>query len=146
MLLDCANNVYVADSGHNAIIVVLSNGTKVPYLSDGGTYPNPVVTIAKFKPTGVAADCCGNVYVTDSSGVVYYFSGGPLSVTYETQVLNRTSVPGLQPVAVATGPSNSVYVLDGQGNGFLYKIFTNGSKTTLYSFPSGSSPSIYSCG
>ena len=57
--VDGSGNVYVADSGSNAV-------EKIPY--SGGSYGTPVTLGSGFSnPFGVAVDGAGNVYVADHS-------------------------------------------------------------------------------
>jgi NHL repeat len=67
--VDGGGNLYVADSGNNAIRKVSTNGL-VTTLAGNGTYGftnNGIGTKATFNdPNGIAVDGMGNVYVADS--------------------------------------------------------------------------------
>ncbi len=145
--VDHAGNVYVADSGNQAIRKITSSGI-VTTLAGGGPvmigFADGTGSGAKFsKPTGVAVDQAGNVYVADfgnnairkitSSGVVTTLAGGGAdnagsagsTDTSEGQLPLFNS-----PSGVAVDQAGNVYVAD-QGNNAIRKITASGVVTTL---------------
>jgi uncharacterized protein (TIGR03437 family) len=93
VLLDAAGNLYISDSGNNAIrkvtpgplgiiTTVIGDGTGTAgYLGDGG----PATKAELNSPKGIALDSSGNLYIADSvnsvirmvntSGVIYTIAG-----------------------------------------------------------------------
>lgn len=152
---DAAGNVYVADRSNNMIRKITSTGVVSTFAGTGaytladGDGP----TLAAFnRPTGVAVDAAGNVYVTDQgntalrkitvAGVVSTLIGN----TTTTALLNSLS-------GIALDAQGNMYITDQTGRvlfistqSILYTLagksntsgFLDGSKTTaLFSAPTG---------
>jgi len=150
---DAAGNVYVADRSNNMIrkitqagIVSTFAGTGAYTLADGD---GP--TVAAFnRPTGVALDATGNVYVTDQGNTALrkITAAGVVS----TLIGNTTTNTLLNSLAgIATDAQGNMYITDQTGRilfintqNILYTLagkanttgYLDGSKTTaLFSSP-----------
>lgn len=69
LTVDASNNIYVADSGNNAIRRITSAGavtTVAGSPSTPGTQDGPVASARFDQPRGVTVDGAGNIYVADS--------------------------------------------------------------------------------
>lgn len=128
--VDANGNVYVADSGNNAIRKITMPGVVVSTLAGSGLVGaanNAVGTSASFdNPNGVAVDAAGNVYVADtynnlirkvtSAGAVSTFAGtGGGTFSF--------------PSGVAVDSSGNVYVAD--SNSGLIRLISGGQVTTF---------------
>lgn len=118
--VDAAGNVYVADTGNNAIRKIDPSGNVTTLAGGGPLVPgnlNGNGTAAEFNaPCGVAVDAAGNVYVADTgnnairridtSGNVTTLSGAsqPFPVTFNS------------PQGVAVDSAGNVYVADSANN------------------------------
>jgi NHL repeat len=113
--VDAAGDVYVADSGNNAVKKVLPNGTIVTLPSGSG-----------FNfPTGVAVDATGNVFVADSD------NNAVKEILLDGTVRTRGS--GFRtPKAVAVDAAGNVFVAD-FGNGAIKKVLSDDTTVTLAS-------------
>lgn len=103
--VDAAGNVYLADTGNNAV-------EEMPL---GCTSSSCITTLgngfAFSQPTGVAVDAGGNVYVADTGNhaVEKIAPGGAV-----TTLANSSSLfPFTDPYGVAVDASGNVYVADG---------------------------------
>jgi len=141
--VDGSGNVYVADSGNNAIRKITSAGL-VSTLA-GGSYGSSdgSGSAAKFSsPNGVAVDGSGNIFVADSynstirkitsAGVVTTFAGqaGNTGVTDGSGSAALFSLP----FGIAVDASGSVYVTDDSAQ-TIRKITSAGVSSTLASTP-----------
>ena len=152
---DAAGNVYVADKGNNMIRKITSAGVVTTFAGTGAYTlidgDGPTVA-ALNRPTGVAVDAAGNVYVTDqgntalrkitATGVVSTLIGNITT----TALLNSLS-------GIAIDAQGNMYITDQTGRvlfintqGILFTLagkantsgFLDGSKTTaLFSTPTG---------
>ena len=135
--VDAAGNVYVADYFNHRIRKISPEGL-VSTLA-GGTqgFRDGSGTSAQFnKPTGVAVDASGNVYVADSSnhrirkispeGLVSTFAGG----TQGFRDGSGTSAQFDKPTGVAVDASGNMYVAD-LVNDRIRKITPEGLVSTL---------------
>lgn len=88
------------------------------------SYSTPVIKSSAInKPTGLAIDNAGNIYVTDLSGPAKKIpAGGGTPVT-----LGTFSSPN----GIALDPSGNVYVLD-RGNSTIRKILASDGSTVTY--------------
>ena len=145
IVIDNSGNLYVADTGNNAIRKISLSGDVTTLVnSASGISPNSI-TIAPN----------GNLYVTSMPTSSYVFGGifcitptGAIS-TITTSIYYSTSSRFGPPNVIATASSiaadynNNLYVLLGpylNGNtvGFLYRITSTGQVSLIYSWPSSS--------
>ena len=122
--LDTAGNVYVADSGNsNGIIKIAAGGGDLQVATGGTAIPSPTSLISFgsapiSKPTGVAVDAAGNVYVSDAgSNTVQVLPGGsgPGSEPFTLGFTGLNSPSGL-----TLDASNNVYVADTGNSRIVY--------------------------
>ncbi|SVB76640.1 uncharacterized protein METZ01_LOCUS229494, partial [marine metagenome] len=137
--VDGSGNVYVADSLNHKIRKITPDGVVTTLAGSGsaGSADGPGVDAQFYKPTDVAVDGSGNVYVTDRNnskirkitpdGVVTTLAGSG----------TEGSADGIGADATFTGPrgltvdgSRNVYVAD-QRNHKIRKITPDGVVTTL---------------
>jgi sugar lactone lactonase YvrE len=132
--VDAAGNVYVADYG-NDMIRKITPGGKVSTLAGSGIQGsvNGTGEAASFdRPSGLAVDASGNVYVADAgnslirevspSGVVTTIAGGDTT--------GAVNGPGASatfnyPTGVALDASGNLYVADAGNN--LIRLISNGT-------------------
>ena len=142
---DTAGNIYVADSGNNAIRQIAPGGIVSTLAGTAGTAgsANGTGAAALFNnPSGVATDSSGNVYVADTNnqtirkvtpaGVVSTVAGSP-------GVLGSTDATGSAasfryPNGLASDSSGNLYVAD-TGNNTIRKITPAGVVSTLAGTP-----------
>ncbi|MDK2124071.1 NHL repeat-containing protein [Parachitinimonas caeni] len=144
---DSSGNVYVADTGNNAIRKITPTGV-VTTLAGGGAggSSDGTGTAARFsEPRGLAVDSAGTVYVADynnhlirtvtSAGVVTTLAGaaGSQGSTDATGTAARFKGP----FSITVDSSGLVYVAD-TGNRTIRKITAAGVVTTLAGQSSGS--------
>ena len=141
--LDGLGNVYVADSGNHrvrkidaaGIITTLAGTGAMGYGGDGG----PAAQARLQRPSGVAADSAGNVYVADSGNHRIRRIDAAGTIT----TLAGTGTPGYSgdggpaaraqiayPSGVAVDVQGNVYVADGL-NHRVRRIDATGTITTL---------------
>ncbi len=139
---DAAGNVYVADFGNHLIRKITPAGVVTTLAGMAGMPPgsvNGTGTAASFaKPTGVATDAAGNVYVADQvnqlirkitpAGVVTTLAG--MAGTQGSANGTGTAASFDNPTGVATDAAGNVYVAD-SGNHLIRKITPAGVVTTL---------------
>jgi sugar lactone lactonase YvrE len=148
LAVDTAGNVYVADTGNNAIYKISQSGAAAVLAGDTheegvGGYSDGTGTSAQFKsPYGIALDGADNLYVADAgndvirkvtpAGVVTTFAGsagvaGSSDGTGSTARFN-------DPDAVAIDSSGNIFVSD-SGNSTVRRITSGGSVTTIAGMP-----------
>jgi sugar lactone lactonase YvrE len=144
---DSAGNVYIADTGNNAIRITTPAGLVTTLAGTGTAWvsgsADGVGAAASFhSPTGVCIDSAGNVYVADNNNhtirkitparVVSTLAGtagvsGSADGTGAAATFNY-------PTGVATDSAGNVYVTDGN-NHTVRKITPAGRVTTLAGTP-----------
>ena len=133
--VDLGGNLYIADSGNEAIreisggvISTLAGNGTAGYLGDNGPANG-----AEFRtPSGVAVDAAGNVYVADhGNSAVRKISGGIITTIGGTGTQGYTGDGGPatsalfgQPAGVAVGIGGNVYVADVYD--FVVRVLTPG--------------------
>jgi len=114
--LDAAGDLFIADSGNNAV-------WEIPA---GGTTPVAIGT-GLSGPTGVAADGAGNVYIADTGNsriVEVPVVGGALSSSAQIEVVSSgTSIAGAKlssPAGVSTDVLGNLYIADTGNNRIVF--------------------------
>jgi sugar lactone lactonase YvrE len=127
--LDPAGNVFVADTGNNAIRKITPAGVVSTFAgaaSKSGSAEG-TGTAARFSaPVGLAAGAGGNVYVADSANdaVRQITAGGTVS--------SFKAMAGLQPWNLAADSTGNLYVVaTGTGGSTIQKITPAGVMTTF---------------
>ncbi len=130
--VDGSGNVYIADTGNNAIRMVTAAGL-ITTIAGG-----PAAAVALNSPEGVAADSAGNVYISDSKNSVvreltaagalvtvagsgtpgFYGDSGPATAAQLTM-----------PAGLAVDAAGNLYIAD-LGNSAIRKV-TAGTITTV---------------
>ncbi len=134
-----SGTIYIADQGNNMIRMINTYGT-VSTLAGTGTRgsANGAANASTFnKPTGVAADNLGNVYVADGSNnmIRKINPSGVVSTLAGTGSIGSTNGPGAaasftSPFGVTSDASGNVFVAD-QGNNLIRMINSSGVVSTL---------------
>ncbi|AYL95827.1 MBG domain-containing protein [Mucilaginibacter celer] len=143
LAIDASGNLYVTETGNNAIRKISPYGV-VTTLAGSGTAgaTNGTGAAAKFySPAGIAVDNSGNVYVSDtynnlirkitSAGVVSTLAGN-VSGGYKDGT--GTAASFLNPVGITVDAAGNLYVADA-GNNVIRKITAAGVVTTLAGNP-----------
>ncbi len=138
--VDAAGNLYIADYWYNRIQKISTNGTVSTLAGTGNKGAiNGLGKLASFnKPTGVAVDGSGNVYVADAGnnlirkitpdGTVSTLAGTVVAVDSSNTVTNAPLFSG--PTGVAVDASGNVYVADA-GNNRICVINQSGNTRRL---------------
>ena len=139
MAIDAANNLYVADTGNNAIRKITPMGMVETIAGDGSAgYRDGPAHSAQFNgPIGVAVDKQGNVYVADT------YNDRIRQITADGQVktLAGGSTPGYQdgpasaalfdtPCGVAVGLNGDIFIAD-TGNSIIRKLTKDAQVSTF---------------
>ena len=148
MACDAAGNIYVADQDNHAIRKITANGTVTmvagSFTGSGasgfsGSADGGAKTAARFnKPSDVAVDAAGNIYVADSGNhaIRKISTNGTVSTLAGTMgAAGNTNASGSSarfrsPQGIAVDASGSVYVAD-TGNQQIRRITANGTVTTF---------------
>ena len=120
--VDASGNVYIADTGNNA----------VKELQFGQGYTMVILATGFSSPTGVAVDRSGNLYVSDTgnNAVKQILAAGDYK-TISTLGSGFTS-----PTGVAVDGTGNVFVAD-SGNNAVKEILAAGGYTTVKTLGSG---------
>lgn len=142
LAIDAQGNIYVADTGNNAIRKVAPDGLVTTIAGSGKAgFRDGAARGAEFNgPIGVAVDAQGNVYVADSyndrirkvgvdGSVSTVAGGGPSPGLLDGPALSASFDT---PCGVAVTPKGELYVAD-TGNNAIRKIGADGLVTTLVS-------------
>ncbi len=137
--VDQTGNVYVADTGNNAIRKILPNGmvTTLAGISKRGSKDGSGFSAQFNAPTGVAVDNNGNIYVADSGNS----SIRKISASNITTLVGSAGIQGsadgigsaaqlYYPEGITVDKSGNVYVAD-VGNNTIRKITPSGEVTTI---------------
>jgi len=134
---DSSGNVYIGDTGNNAVRVVNSSGIistvagngLAGYSGDDG----PAVSAMVGNPTGVAVDASGNLYISDgsvrvrkvySSGFINTIAGnGARGYTGDGGVALFATMNG--PAGIALAPNGNLYIAD-SGNSAVRELLLGG--------------------
>jgi streptogramin lyase len=139
LAVDAAGNIYVADSGNDAIRKITPGGTVTTLAGNGSAgNANGNGRSASFNsPFGIAVDASGNVYIADSGnnlvrkitpgGAVSTFAGngskGTANGTGNVAAFNT-------PAGLAIDAAGNIYVSD-ENNNQIRKITPSGSITVF---------------
>lgn len=142
LAVDAEDNLYVADTGNNAIRKVAPDGT-VTTIAGGGQQglEDGEARSARFNaPVGVAVDKEGNVYVADTyndrirkvtkEGQVVTIAGGAQSPGYLDGPALSASFD--TPCGLIATPAGELYIAD-TGNNAVRKLTKEGQVTTITS-------------
>jgi sugar lactone lactonase YvrE len=113
------SNVYVADTGNSAVKVIAPGKAPVALPAPSGGYT---------RPTGVAVDASGNVYVADAGSKMVWKIPFAASV-YGAPIQVGSGQPFASPTGVAVDSVGTVYVTD-TGNNSLFQFIRGGSSAS----------------
>lgn len=142
--VDPAGNLYIADTGNNAIrfvdvntgliSTIAGNGT-LGYTGDGG----PATAAAFSNPQGLAVDRGGNIYVADTgnNALRFFTIGGPITTIAGNGTAgysgdaNPAGFAKLNgPMAVIVDFSGDIFIAD-TGNGVIREISSSNQISTI---------------
>src|SRR5882724_2349527 len=137
--IDSKNNLYVADTGNNAIRKISSTGLVETLAGDGkpGNRDGPARSAQFNGPIGVAVDKDGNVYVADT----YNDRIRQITIDGQVKTLAGGSAPGYQdgpassalfdtPCGIAVTATGDLMIAD-TGNSFIRKLTKDGRVSTF---------------
>jgi sugar lactone lactonase YvrE len=121
LAIDLQGNIYVADRGNNVVRKILTTGRVVTMAGNRTAgYINATGASAYFnKPTGVAVDVQGNLYVSDQgNSAIRKITPDKVATT----IAGGTSQPTLlnYPSAIAIDKSGNLYISDESGRIMQY--------------------------
>lgn len=124
LVVDATGNVYFADNGNavirkvntSGIISTVAGNNVSSYSGDGG----PATAASLYRPTDVAVDTVGNMYISDmyvirkvnSAGIITTWGGGVSSYIYAGDDVPATTAPMANTGIVADKIGN-LYLADG---------------------------------
>jgi sugar lactone lactonase YvrE len=141
LAVDAAGNIYVADYGNNLIRKITPTGVVSTFAGSGnqGNIDAAGLLASFNRPTGIAVDASGNLFVADAGNNVIrkITADGTVSTlagSDSTGSVNGVGVASsfFDPVGVAVDASDNVYVADA-GNNMVRMISSAGAVTTLAS-------------
>ena len=139
--IDTIGNIYVADTGNNAIRVIRTN---IMYDSSGNVTsitPKQVGTLAKNlgAPQGIACSPCGTIYFTDTANhrIRKIIQGGNLVTLAGSGSIGLLDGVGLNayfysPTGITLDRDGNIYVAD-TGNNAIRKLNRGGGVSTIAS-------------
>jgi sugar lactone lactonase YvrE len=132
--VDPSGNVYVADSGTNALYEVMAVNGSIP------ASPTVRTVVSGFTQlSAVAVDSSGNLYAVDESaatnGRVYKYLAVDGSVPASPTVVTVGS-GFVNPFAVAVDSSQNAWVVDGGGATGVKEVLASGGYTTVTAYAS----------
>lgn len=142
LAIDAQDNLYVADTGNNAIRKVTPEGvvTTIAGSSAAGYRDGPARDAQFNAPVGVAVDAEGNVYVADTyndrirkvskEGEVTTVAGGAVSPGYADGPAMSAGFD--TPCGLVIAPTGELYIAD-TGNNAIRKLTKEGEVTTIAS-------------
>lgn len=137
--IDKDGNLYVADQGNNVIRKITPERVVTTLAGSGeASYADGTGKAAKFyRPTGVATDASGNIYVADlfNHRIRKITPGGVVTTLAGTGAMGFANGTGTQakfryPAGLALDASGNIYVADSE-NHCIRKIDTNQLVSTL---------------
>jgi streptogramin lyase len=114
--VDGADNLYVTDNGNNRIRKITSGGVVSTFAGTGTAgYLNGDIAYATFnKPTGIAADASGNVYVAEPvNSVIRKIAVTGMVTTYAGGAINKVLVGKASSLAI--DKAGNLYITDADG-------------------------------
>jgi uncharacterized protein (TIGR03437 family) len=134
---DSSGNVYIADTGNNAVRVVNSSGIVSTVAGNGlagySGDDGPAVSATVGNPTGVAVDASGNLYVSDGSvRVRKVYSSGFINTIAGNGTRGYSGDGGVGLFATMNGPAGialasngNLYIAD-SGNSAVRELLLGG--------------------
>ena len=147
--IDAMGNLFVADQLNHRIRKITPDGEVTTLAGSTQGYADGVGTTVKFdRPSGIAIDATGNIYVGDADnhlirkitkeGTVTTFAGN--GVAGDADGIG-TSAQFFHPVGIAIDPIGNLYVGDVDNNR-IRKIMPNGTVTTFVGSSQGHADGI----
>jgi len=137
--LDSAGNLFIADTGHHRVRKLTASGqvstaagTGSPgYSGDSG----PAISAKLNKPSGVAVDSAGNIYIADTdnhrirkvdvAGIITAFAGSGIAGYSAGGAAPPTNAKINGPTGIYAAPSGSIYFADTE-NHLIRVVNTSG--------------------
>jgi sugar lactone lactonase YvrE len=132
--VDAKRNVYIADTGNNAIKMVTPQGRVTCIAATTGS-DGSCSNTAFNAPGGVAVDAHGNVYVADTGTTGILEVVAPLRAPWKVKQL-AGGFSFVLPEKIAVDTKGNAYVVDTSANG-VYKIAKSGGVSCIAGAASG---------
>lgn len=141
LVVDGANNLYVADSNNQLIRKIASSGAVTTFAGRAGlagAVDGNLGTATFSGPNGITIGIAGNIYVTDSaSQIIRQITPGGVVSTFAGTAATKGSADGQGTAATFDTPNNiaadsvgNLYVAD-SNNHTIRRISTSGAVTTF---------------